>query len=191
MSKKLFGIVGPSGSGKSTYVAYAREKTRFGEIVSTTTRLPRKGEIDGKDYHFVTQEEFKNIEMIEIDEYAGNFYGTAQKDLDYAYLQSDCAFMVVTYEGAQIFKKLFKEKNLDIDVITIFVHTPIEELEKRMINRGDDKKRIKERIENIKQRKEYDNLHKTDYVFETSSDLALEETCQQFTNFIYKISGES
>ncbi len=190
MRKILFGIVGPSGSGKSTYVAYARKKTGFGEIISTTTRSPRKGEVNGKDYHFVSQEEFKNIDMIEVDEYSGQFYGTAQKDLDNAYLQSDCAFMVITYEGAQSLQKLFKERHLDIDVITVFVHTPIEELEKRMIHRGDDMDKIKERIENIKKRKEYDNLYKTDYVFQADIGLSLEETCQQFTNFINKIGGK-
>lgn len=187
MSQKLFGIVGPSGSGKSTYVAYARKITGFGEIVSTTTRNPRIGEIDGKDYHFVSCEEFKEIKMIEVDEYSGNLYGTAQKDLDNAYSQSDCAFMVITYEGVQSFKTLFKEKGLDIEVITIFVYTPIEELEKRMIHRGDDIDKIKERIVNIKKRNEYGNMEKTDYVFQVDVDLSLEETCQQFTQFIQSI----
>lgn len=188
MSQKLFGIVGPSGSGKSTYVAYARKVTGFGEIISTTTRSPRSGEVNGKDYHFVSREEFENIEMIEVDEYSGNLYGTAQKDLDNAYCQSDCAFMVITYEGAQSFKTLFKEKELDIDVITVFVHTPIEELEKRMIRRGDDMNNVKERIENIKKRNEYGNMEKTDYVFHVDIALSLEETCQQFTKFIQSIS---
>lgn len=187
MKQKLFGIVGPSGSGKSTYVAYARKMTGFGEIISTTTRLPRKGEQDGKDYHFVSDEEFKKIEMIEVDEYSGNFYGTAQKDLDNAYCQSDCAFMVITYEGTQSFKRVFKEKNLDIEVITIFVYTPIEELEKRMIHRGDDMRKVQERIENIQKRNEYGNMEKTDYVFQVDLNLSLEETCQAFTNFIQSI----
>lgn len=190
MSKKLFGIVGPSGSGKSTYVAYARKKLGYGEIVSTTTRAIRIGEINGKDYHFVTREEFENIEMIEVDEYSGNLYGTAQKDLDNAYRQSDKAFMVLTFEGAQSFKTLFHEKSLDIDVITIFVNTPIGELEKRMIRRGDDLDKIKERIDNIITRKEYENKEKTDYVFDVDPHLSLEEACEKFTYFIQTISGE-
>lgn len=187
MSRKLFGIVGPSGSGKSTYVAYAKKITGFGEIISTTTRLPRAGEKDGKDYHFVTREEFEKIEMIEVDEYSGNLYGTAQKDLEEAYCQNDCAFMVITYEGAQSFQKLFQEKGWDIEVITIFVYTPIEELEKRMIHRGDDLEKVKERINNIQQRNEYGNMTKTDYVFSVDLQLSLEETCQQFTQFIQNI----
>lgn len=191
MSRKLFGIVGPSGSGKSTYVAYARKKTGYGEIISTTTRALRTGEVDGKDYHFVSREEFSHIDMIEVDEYSGNLYGTAQKDLDNAYLTSECAFMVITYEGAQSFKTLFQEKGWDIEVLTIFVDTPIEELEKRMIHRGDDVNKIKERLDNIKKRNEYENQTKTDYVFHVDITLSLEETCEQFTKLIQTISGKS
>lgn len=191
MNKTLLAIIGPSGSGKSTYVAYAKKILGYGEIISTTTRLPRVGEVDGKDYHFVTKEEFEKIEMIEVDEYSGQLYGTAQKDLDYAYASSDSAFMVITYEGAQIFKHLFKEKNLKIDVVTIFVNTPIEELEKRMIKRGDHFDKIQERIDHIKKRKEYDNKQKTDYIFSVDLSLSLDETCEQFVQFIKTINGKS
>lgn len=186
MSKKLIGIVGPSGSGKSTYVAFARKQTGYGEIISTTTRQPRVGEVNGKDYHFVSREEFVNIDMIEVDEYSGNLYGTAQKDLDNAYRESDYAFMVITYEGAQSFKQLFMEKGLDIDVITVFVYTPIEELQKRMILRGDDLEKVQERIDNIKKRREYENKEKTDYVFEVNVNDSIDDVCQQFVDFIIK-----
>ncbi len=187
MSKKLFCIIGPSGSGKSTYVQYAKQQLNYGEIISTTTRPPRVNEVDGKDYHFVTRQEFEHIQMIEIDEYSGNLYGTAKKDLDNAYIQSDYAFMVVTYEGAQSFKKLFKELDLDIGVVTIFVHTPIEELKKRMIKRGDDMDKVKERIDNIKKRNEYGNMEKVDYVFDANIHLSVEEVCQAFVSLIKSI----
>jgi len=187
MNKKLYCIIGPSGSGKSTYVNYVREQIGYGEIVSTTTRTPRKGEVDGKDYHFVSREQFKNLEMIQVDEYAGNMYGTAQKDLDEAFSNSSYAFMVVTYEGALMFQSLFKKLHLNIDVITIFVYTPIEELEKRMLNRGDDIHKIRERIANIKNRKEYENKEKTDYVFKVNKNLSQKETCQAFLEFIKSI----
>ena len=99
-------IVGPSGSGKSTYVNYVVEKLKYGEIVSTTTRAPRIGEVDGVDYHFVSREEFNSLDMIQRDEYAGNCYGTAQRDLDAAFKDCEYAFMVVTYEGAVDFKRI-------------------------------------------------------------------------------------
>lgn len=187
MSKIFYAIIGPSGSGKSTYVAYAKEKRGYSEIVSTTTRLPRVGEVDGKDYHFITREEFDHLEMIQRDEYAGNCYGTAQRDLDAAYAHSDKAFMVITYEGAKSFQQLFQEKQLGINVVSIFVDTPIEELEKRMINRGDDPQKIQERIENIKKRHEYENKDKTDYAFHVDTTLSIEEVCLQFTQFIDSI----
>ena len=60
--KKLLCIIGPSGSGKSTYVNYAINKFNYGEIISTTTRNPRIGEKDGKDYHFVSKKEFENLQ---------------------------------------------------------------------------------------------------------------------------------
>lgn len=185
--KKLFCIIGPSGSGKSTYVRYAKKYNHFGEIISTTTRTPRPGEVDGRDYHFVSLKQFDSIPMIEVDEYAGNKYGTAQRDLENAYSENDSAFMVITYEGAQSFKKLFQEENLDIQVITIFIYTPIEELEKRMIKRGDDLNKVNERINNIRKRQEYQNKTKTDYVFEDDAHQSIEENCQRFVEFIQQI----
>lgn len=187
MNKKLFCIIGPSGSGKSTYVHYARQVLGYGEIISTTTRPPRVNEIDGKDYHFVTREEFQKIPMIEVDEYSGNLYGTAQKDLDHAYAHSSFAFMVITYEGALSFRQLFQELHLDIDVITIFVHTPIEELRKRMLLRGDRLEDVTKRIENIKERNEYENMNKVNYVFEVDVHLSMQEVCQQFVELLKSI----
>lgn len=185
--KKLLCVIGPSGSGKSTYVNYAREKLGYGEIVSTTTRFPRVGEIDGVDYHFVSREEFDSLDMIQRDEYAGNCYGTAQRDLDAAYANGDYAFMVVTYEGAVDFKRIFKEKNLDIEVVTIFIYTPIEVLEERMIKRGDDLDKIKQRIDNIQSRGEYNNKDKTDYVFEPDLHSTLKESCERFIVFLNRL----
>ena len=111
--------------------------------------------------------------MIQRDEYAGNCYGTALKDIEAAYKESDIAFMVVTYEGAVDFKRIFKERNMDIEVISIFVYTPIEVLEERMIKRGDDLEKVKERIDNIQKRKEYDNMNKTDYIFEPDIHMSI------------------
>lgn len=185
--KKLYCVIGPSGSGKSTYVRYAIKKQNYGEIISTTTRSPRLGEVDGIDYHFVCRDKFETLEMIQRDEYAGNCYGTAQRDVDNAFKNSDYAFMVVTYEGAVDFKRIFKEKNLNIEVVTIFIFTPIEVLKERMINRGDDIEKVNQRIVNIQERREYDNKDKTDYIFEPDLNFSLEEACNQFLDFMIKI----
>lgn len=191
MEKTLFCVIGPSGSGKSTYVKYAIEKLGYGEIISTTSRTPRSGEIDGKDYHFVSKEQFESLEMIQRDEYAGNYYGTAKRDLDFAFENSNYAFMVITYESSQYFKNMFKEKNMGIDVVSIFIHTPIEELEKRMILRGDDPVKIKERIENIVNRKEYENKDKVDFIFDVNTSSSIEEVFNDFINFIKQIKDKA
>ena len=191
MGKTLFCVIGPSGSGKSTYVKYAISKLGYGEIISTTSRTPRSGEIDGKDYHFVSREQFESLEMIQRDEYAGNYYGTAKKDLDHAFSQSEYAFMVITYESSQYFKNMFKEKNMGIDVVTIFIHTPIEELEKRMILRGDDPLKIKERIENIVNRKEYENKDKVDFIFDVNTSSSIEEVCEDFITLLNECTKEA
>jgi len=185
--KKLFCVIGPSGSGKSTYVSYAKKAGDFGEIISTTTRPPRKGEVDGKDYHFVSQNEFQELEMIQRDEYAGHFYGTAQRDLETAYQKNSHAFMVVTYEGALMFKKLFEKRKLDIEVVTIFIYTPVEELQQRMLSRGDTIEHVQERIDNIQKRKEYENINKVDYVFHVDVHLSITENSQRFLKLVQDV----
>ncbi|PIL25028.1 hypothetical protein GSI_12916 [Ganoderma sinense ZZ0214-1] len=76
-------ISGPSGVGKSTLLKrlFADYPDKFGFSVSHTTRSPRAGEVDGKDYHFVSQEKFKDLisqaAFIEHAQFSGNFYGTS------------------------------------------------------------------------------------------------------------------
>ena len=81
LSPKLFVISGPSGAGKGTLVARVRDRyPRLGLTVSATTREPREGEIDGKSYYFLTDEEFaRRVEAGEFVEWAhvhGHSYGT-------------------------------------------------------------------------------------------------------------------
>ena len=80
----IYIIVGNSGSGKST-LAYDLQKSGFNRIITYTTRPMRMGEINGKDYIFISKSEFlkkyDNNEFIGPTKYAGNFYGTLKSDL--------------------------------------------------------------------------------------------------------------
>ena len=86
--KKLIAVCGESASGKNTLVKLLLEKypETFHRKVSYTTRKPRPGELNGKDYHFVTREEFFNLimteQMIEAAEIGGEMYGTCINSLD-------------------------------------------------------------------------------------------------------------
>ena len=85
MNKKLFVISGCSGVGKGTVLKefMAKNSKDFMLSVSCTTRKPREGEVDGINYFFLTQEEFKDCiakdKFLEYAQFAGNFYGTKQK----------------------------------------------------------------------------------------------------------------
>lgn len=80
--KKLLTITGPSCSGKTTLLRNLVEKHYFIEMISTTTRPPREGEINGKDYYFVTDEEFDGIEFVEFVRFSNYRYGTSVAELN-------------------------------------------------------------------------------------------------------------
>lgn len=85
MNKGLLLVLsGPAGSGKGTVKEFLLQKEPFEFSVSKTTRAPRPGEVDGKQYSFVTREAFETLiredGMLEYTEYCGNFYGTPKKE---------------------------------------------------------------------------------------------------------------
>ena len=86
MKGKLIVVSGPSGSGKSTATRLVRDRLQIPLSISATTRSPRAGEIDGKDYFFLEKEDFENrITNGEFYEYAlvhGNYYGTLREEVE-------------------------------------------------------------------------------------------------------------
>lgn len=129
-------VTGPSLTGKSTF-AQLLEPYSFSELVSTTTRPPRIGEIDGKHYNFVSREEFqvmfKRGDMIEHVEVDKNFYGLSRKALKNVHSIGKHAVVVVEPHGAQQVSE-FCEKN-NIPVFKIFLNNPTETLVTRFLQR--------------------------------------------------------
>lgn len=140
---KIVVISGPSGVGKGTINErlFADEKLRLVYSVSMTTRAPRPGETDGKNYHFVSKNEFEqavqNGDLVEYAEFIGNYYGTPRKLVEEQTKQGKNVVLEIEVEGAtQVVKK---EKN----VLSIFLMPPsFYELQQRIITRGTEGKEI-------------------------------------------------
>lgn len=153
----IYVITGPSGSGKTTLGNYFKE-IGLQELVSHTTREKRAGEVDGIAYHFVTREEFANIEKIEESTYSGNLYGTSKAEV-LAKLETGDVFAVTDVHGAKAFKKIFGNK-----VKVIYIYSNPRYLRKRMKERGDSPGSVRDRIHTLKVKKEYKNRFYADRI---------------------------
>jgi guanylate kinase len=106
-------IIGPSGVGKDTIMAKLRERPGMVQMISRTSRPPRPNEVDGRDYHFSSREDFARRiadgEFIEQAEYAGNFYGTSRADLDRLLETGKTVLKIVEVQGARIIKSKMPE----------------------------------------------------------------------------------
>ncbi|CAI5789193.1 guanylate kinase isoform X1 [Podarcis lilfordi] len=129
-------LSGPSGAGKSTLLKKLLKdyENVFGFSVSHTTRQPRPGEVNGKDYHFVTREEMqKQIDaggFIENAEFSGNMYGTSKAAIQAVQAQNQICVLDIDMQGVKNIKKT------DLNPIYISVQAPsIEVLEKRLRDR--------------------------------------------------------
>lgn len=134
-SGKLLVVSGPSGVGKSTITNKLRTDERFWISVSVTTRRIRTGEVDGVDYHFVSDEKFEEMikanEFLEFAEFAGAKYGTPKKPVESALQSGKNVILEIELNGARQVRKSSKE------AIMIFIEPPSwEELTTRLTNRG-------------------------------------------------------
>jgi guanylate kinase len=148
---RLFVISGPSGAGKGTLVAQLRkEHPELGLAVSATTRSPRPGEVDGKDYYFLSEGEFKRRvaagEFVEWAYVHGHMYGTLVKEVERLLAQGKSLILEIDIQGALNVKKVWP------DAVLIFIEPPsLEELERRLRGRGtEDEQSIELRLKNAK-----------------------------------------
>ena len=138
MSGLLFVITAPSGAGKSSLIdALLKEDPRLRLSVSYTTRAPRPGEANGREYHFVDDRTFMAMlergEFLESAEVHGYRYGTSQEVIREALARGQDLVLEIDWQGAQQVRKLHPE------CIGVFILPPsVAELERRMRARGQD-----------------------------------------------------
>lgn len=138
LAGNLFMVVAPSGAGKSTLVnALLAKDPRIALSVSATTRPPRPGEIDGREYHFVSVDEFKarraRGEFLESAEVHGNYYATSRTWIEEQMRSAHDVLLEIDWQGARQVKAHFPH------AIGIFILPPsLEALEARLHKRGQD-----------------------------------------------------
>jgi guanylate kinase len=133
-------VAAPSGAGKSLLERDASIRLS----ISTTTRAPRAGEQDGREYHFVSQDAFKERlaagEFLEHAEVFGNFYGTSKRLIEDGLAAGQDVLLEIDWQGAQQVRRHF------LDAVGIFVLPPsYQALESRLVGRAQDSEEVIER----------------------------------------------
>ncbi len=167
---------GPSGVGKGTVLnELLKDKDEFVLSISATTRSPRKGEVDGVNYFFLSKEEFLNKvssdSMLEYAQYCENFYGTPKAYVEENINSGKNVILEIDVQGALQVKKNKPE------AVSVFIMPPsIEVLEKRLRGRGTDEeeviqKRLAIAINEIKQAEKYDYIVINDELNDCINDI--------------------
>ena len=137
--EKVFVITGPSGVGKGTLIERLLERIPELELsISATTREPRPGEVDGRDYHFLSPEEFRRRleagDFLEHAGYSGNYYGTLREEVERRVAKCHSVVLEIEVQGARQVRDALGD-----DAVLIFIAPPDEAmLRERLEGRGTD-----------------------------------------------------
>ena len=199
MDKGLFVVLsGPSGSGKGTVLKEVFKKVALELSVSATTRAPRVGEVDGVNYHFITDQDFatrvENGEFLETVGKYGNRYGTLKSEVMDRINAGKDVVLEIEMLGAMRVKELYP------DSVTIFITPPsVRELHERLIARGTEsednlKLRMSETLAEMNYIEKYDYIVVNDDINLCSDKIAniiMAEKCHvtRNKNLIEKIRG--
>ena len=154
-------LVGHSASGKTEIANELKRDYEMKKIITYTTRPIRINEVNGIDYHFVSEEEFLKLKeqdfFVETTIFNGYYYGSSKNDV------KDDAVVILDPIGLAN----FKNSKLD-NLIAIFLNCDEEIRYKRMISRGDDPQKAKERLIHDREKFSYDKLRGIDEIINTS-----------------------
>ena len=181
MKGKFIVISGPSGVGKGTICNRILNEVNAWYSVSTTTRSPREGEVNGVNYFFISKEEFeqkiKNGDFLEYNLYNNNYYGTSKKVVIDKINEGVNVFSEIDVNGAHNIKKIFP------DALLLYIAPPsIDVLRERLIQRGtESEEKINQRLKIAE--KELKEIDFYDYVVVNDD---LDKACDEVKNIILK-----
>lgn len=180
MENKLIVISGPSGVGKGTIVKELLKKDNFALSISCTTREPREGESDGKEYFFITKEEFKkrikDNGFLEYSEHFHNYYGTPLGFVKEK-LKTSNVILEIEVNGALNAKKVYPEA-----ILIMILPPSTEELRKRLLTRGTE---CTEKIEERLARMDYELSKCSEYDYTVVND-SLDKAVENIMTIIKK-----
>ena len=183
---KLIIFSAPSGAGKTTIVHHLLKKVPALEFsISATTRPPRGEEVNGRDYYFISKEEFLHRiakkQFVEFEEvYSGTFYGTLREEIERIWQQGKSVIFDIDVEGGLHLKRKYEEQAL-----AIFVQPPsLEVLKERLTGRGtDSEEKLAERF--IKAEKELNYAPQFDIILKNHDlQTACDEAEELVTGFL-------
>jgi len=180
MKKFIISLVGFSGTGKSLAAKILEEEFGIPKVVSCTTRKPRPGEKHGVDYYFVTEERFSKLKKLEFDKYADNYYGLLKKDVDNLLNKHKRICTITTLSGVESLKEQYPGM-----VYSVFINTKVDELRKRLENRGESEEEIEKRMKQVK-REQMDRLFCQYEIINDFSEVHLRDSLKSVLNRIEK-----
>ncbi len=173
----MFVISGPSGAGKGTVIALVRQRLdHVVTSVSATTRAPRPGEADGREYHFLDEQAFRVAvaagDFLEWVEYSGNLYGTLRSEVERKVAAGDDVILEIELIGARAVRKTMPE------AISVFIAPPsMAELAQRLRGRGTETaaaiaKRLHRAEAEVAAAKEFDHVVVNDEAGRAADEVA-------------------
>lgn len=196
---RLIVISGFSGAGKGTVVKKLLEKYNYSLSISATTRAPREGEVDGREYYFKTVDEFKSLidynGLIEWAQYVDNYYGTPRKFVEDEIANGKNVILEIEVQGAMNIKSQYP------NAILIFISTKdIETLHERLAGRGTEseeviQKRISRAAEEAESMEAYEYIvinDDLDTCVDAVNSIVVSEACKKENNtqFLIDIKKE-
>jgi guanylate kinase len=163
---KMFAIIGPPAAGKTTIVKQLLQHYGIPALISHTTRLPKPGEAEGKDYYFTSKSDFLAIPYIETVNNSGYFYGLSKAEVLNKIKSSPLSVVDIDLTGYYQLKKLLSER-----LESIFILVDKDEIINRYLIEGKSSEDIKKLIEAAEANGEYNNWQIADHVVKNTGSI--------------------
>lgn len=163
---KMYAIIGPPAAGKTTIVKQLLQHYGIPALVSHTTRLPKAGEEEGKDYYFASKSDFSTIQYIETVNKSGHFYGLSKAEVLNKIKLCPISVVDIDVTGYYQLKKLLSER-----LESIYILVDKDEILNRYLIQGESPEAIRKLIELAETSDDYNNWQIADHVVKNTGSI--------------------